>query len=137
MPLQDQISHAASVAKWKVDQQSRILKTQNKLREIENQISAQKWSLAEKTYQLFSTSGIKEMELVEHCQQIQLLYQTLDEMKVVLDSIRAESLPSQSVVDSSHHQVNPITNLICPTCHTPVPVRFCPNCGAEGIANKQ
>lgn len=133
MPLQDQISHAAAVAKWKVDQQSRILKAQNKIRETENQISARKWALAEKTYQLFCASGINEEELTEQCQQIQMLYKNIDEMQLILESIRSESLPAQVHPSTHPAQTDTGAHIVCPKCHTPVPVRFCPNCGSEGI----
>lgn len=130
MPLQEKLSHAANLARWKVDQQSRIMKIQNDIRETERQINSHKWVLAETAYRIFKETGLGEEGINAVCIRIQDLIKTLDQEKENLELVKSEPPPSAIGTPAAFSSSQ--GNLICPNCGTPVPVRFCPNCGTEG-----
>ena len=75
MPFQDKLAHAAAVAKWKADQQMRLLKSQNRVGEIEGQIRNQKASLADKALNLYAQGQLLEDDLKQVCDTIALLHE--------------------------------------------------------------
>jgi len=138
MPLQDSISRAANTAKWKADQQIRLLKSQSQARDLEEKIKAQKAKLADAALTLFAQQGLSEDELKQICSAIAQLHENIQQQRDLQEAIKNELPPDQ--VYSSHY---PPTNmptetpksgqLVCPKCGKVVPIRFCPDHGVEGI----
>lgn len=144
MGFLDQLNHSAEVTKWKADQQIRLAKASNQIREIENLIKAQKVTLANATFSLFSQGKITENELTEICQTISIFYAKIAEQQHLQEEIRNERPPQKpenpvypkpepSPVVFSTPEPTP-SGLVCPICNKSLVGRFCPIHGVEGIA---
>lgn len=139
MSLFDRASHAANVTKWKADQQMRILKAQNQIRELENQIRFQKANLADATLTLYIQEKLTDTELQQICQlidginnQVQTLYQEIELTK----QEQPPQLPNFSATipnGSSNITSQTGSGLVCPICGQDLVGRFCPVHGQEGI----
>lgn len=121
MPFQDFISHTAAVAKWKADQQIRILKSQNRISEIENQIKVEKSNLADKTLALYAQEKLAEDELRKICANVAALHEQIKEQQKLQESARGEMPPEQATYTASYPPIEPIAPEIivklCPTCN--------------------
>jgi hypothetical protein len=144
MPLQDRIAHATAVAKWKADQQLRLLKSQNRISDVEGQIKAQKADLAEKTLALYAQEQLMEDELKRICADIAVLYEQIKEQQSLQEAIRRERSPEQQVsqptyppVPNSESQAGSPSGLVCPQCGRSLVGRFCPDHGVEGVEPPQ
>jgi ribosomal protein L37AE/L43A len=143
MPIQDYLSHAAAVAKWKADQQVRLLKSQNLIREIESQIRAQKALLADKTLNLYEQKKITEEELINICFAIAQLHEQIKEQQNLQETIKQEHAPELTTYSSSYPSsvsavsTETLSGLVCPKCNRPLVGRFCPEHGVEGIPMTQ
>lgn len=139
MPLQDRFAHAAAVAKWKADQQVRLLKSQNLIREIESQIRSQKALLADEALRLYGLNKITEEELIKTCAAIAQLHDQIKEQQNLQEMIKREQAPELSVYSSSYPpsanvaSMETLSGLVCPTCGRSLVGRFCPVHGVEGI----
>jgi len=125
MPFQDKLAHAAAVAKWKADQQMRILKSQSRVGEIEGQIRNQKATLADKTLALYAQGQIKEQHSLQ-------------------EAARSEGPPEQQVYSATYPPVQPVqlqpqsmSGLVCPQCNRSLVGSFCPEHGVEGVMPSQ
>lgn len=128
--IQDRLTHASEVTKWKVDQQSRILKAQNKITDFERQIGKQKAFLANRVYDLFAENKIKNPEVTPICDEIAQLFKAIEDTKIELENIRNEQPPE---LQESHNIKNIHSGLVCPVCGKELSGKFCPNDGAEGV----
>jgi hypothetical protein len=135
--MQEKIAHAATVAKWKVDQQLRINSSQVKEKTIEGQIGGAKVRLSEEAYTLFTQNNLSEASLIEICQQIEGFYASLKAQQAETEAIKREFPPAlpQEPVNAGGYPAPAASSsgLICPICKKPVPVRFCPEHGVEGV----
>ena len=144
MPFQDKIAHAAAVAKWKADQQVRLIRSQSKIGEIENQIRTQKAALADQALTLYKQEQLTEEDLIKICEAIAALHEQIKEQQALQEATRNErppeqqaysaSLPSQPVEEIKPEQMS---GLICPQCNRPLVGRFCPEHGVEGVEPPQ
>jgi hypothetical protein len=145
--IMDKMSHATAVAKWKADQQVRILRAQNSLRDLENQARVQKASLGEATFSLYASNGLTEGELINLCQQISQIYSQIQSTHQNIEAIKQEQAPvDTSLYSSAFPPVAsptmrqgldpaspPLSGLVCPECGMALVGRFCPVHGKEGI----
>jgi DNA repair exonuclease SbcCD ATPase subunit len=141
---QEGLSRAAAVAKWKADQQRRLLNSQNQVRELEGQTKTLKARLADATLTLYTQERLGEDELKEICAAIAQLHEQIEEQKKLQEAIKNEQPPEQTysaTYPPSPPAQQPATvasgQLICPKCGKPVPVRFCPEHGVEGVPSQQ
>lgn len=140
MPFQDKIAHAAAVAKWRADQQMRLLKSQNRVGEIEVQIRNQKAALADKALILYEQSQLMEDDLKRICEKVASLHEQIKEQHSLQEAIRNERPPEQQVYTSTYPPIQSVemqsesmSGLVCPQCERALVGRFCPEHGVEGV----
>lgn len=140
MPLQDKIAHAAAVAKWKADQQMRLIKSQSRVGEIEGQIRTQKAALADKTLALYAQQQLAEDDLKQICASVAALHDQIREQQNLQEAIRNERPPEQQVYSANYPPAQPaeaqavtLSGLVCPQCGRALVGRFCPEHGVEGV----
>src|SRR5512147_1324452 len=131
MPFQDKIAHAAAVAKWKADQQVRLIRGQSRISEIESQIRTQKATLADKTLAIYRQGQLTEEDLLKICDSIAALHEQVKEQQSLQESIRNERPPEQQAYSASYMPSQPaelpaeqMSGLVCPQCHRPLVGRF-------------
>ena len=144
MPFQDKIAHAAAVAKWKADQQMRLLRSQSRVGEIEGQIRNQKAALADKALNLYGQEQLIEDDLKQICDMIASLHEQIKEQHSLQETVRSEHPPEQQVysatyppAQSSELQTESMSGLLCPQCNRQLVGHFCPEHGVEGIMPSQ
>jgi len=96
MPIQDSLSRAATVARWKAEQQMRLLQCQNRIRELEAQIRGHKARLAETALTLYTQQRLSDDELREICATIAQLHEQIREQQRLYAAIRNEQPPDQT-----------------------------------------
>ncbi|HHY88566.1 MAG TPA: hypothetical protein GYA06_06595 [Chloroflexi bacterium] len=154
MSLKNRFSHAASVTKWKADQQMRILKTQGRINELEAQIKAQKAVLADAALAAYAQGNLAVPELLQICGVIEQIYAQVQVTQQELEAIRQEQPPAlepfSADVPTSQPGYGPApaytpppagytpapttpSGLICPACGQPLTGKFCPVHGLAGI----
>lgn len=136
--LKDKVSHAAIVTKWKVDQQFRINTSQTKEKQLSGDIYQNKLALAEEVLKLFKSNDQFDPAINTICENIDQLQKDLIAQKELTTAIRAETAPLMFTDESAPmstpvHENEQTSGLVCPNCGMPVPVRFCPDCGQEGV----
>lgn len=144
MPFQDKLAHAAAVAKWKADQQMRLIKSQSRVGEIEGQIRNQKAALADKALTLYAQAQLLEEDLKQICDTIASLHEQIKEQHSLQEAIRSERPPEQQVysatyppAQSAELQPESMSGLVCPQCGRALVGRFCPEHGVEGVMPSQ
>jgi RNA polymerase subunit RPABC4/transcription elongation factor Spt4 len=135
MSFQDRISHAAAVTKWKVDQQSRILKIQGQIRELENRIRVQKANLAEKALELYEQKNLHDQDLILICDEIANIHQEIRGKRNEEDTTKQERPPDMVYSSNlpSDVPIGELSGLVCPQCGRTLMGRFCPEHGVEGV----
>jgi len=134
MPILDQVSHSAAVAKWKINQQKQIFQTQNEINDLNNKINTQKLILGEQAYRLFVEGSISNDPLFPICERIMELDKQKKNCEQELDFIKSQAPPPQvTPVYSSNYDSPPVGKLVCPKCGGIVETCFCTNCGVEGV----
>jgi hypothetical protein len=138
MPIQESLSRAAKIARWKADQQMRLLKSQNQIRELEGQIKTQKARLADTALTLYTQQRLSEEELKEICAAIAQLHEQIRQQQTLQEATKNEQPPdrtySSTFPPSAEQSVTPKSGqLVCPKCGRIVPIRFCPEHGVEGV----
>jgi len=128
--LQEKLTHAKDVATWKVDQQSRILKTQNKISDYERQINKQKMLLAESVCDLWEKGEITNPSLVPIMDELLQTQAALLNTHLELENIKNEQAPE---LIESFDLDEVFSGLVCPTCGKKLKGKFCPDHGVEGI----
>jgi hypothetical protein len=135
--FQDKVKHAANVTKWKLDQQIRINGSQVKEKQFVNDIYQRKMNLADEIYKLFKANSIINDDIQEICIKIQQLENDLKNQQKETENIKAEAPPSLLPITVTSNNTDVVlSGLICPKCKKNIPVRFCPDCGLEGVAIK-
>ena len=145
--IMDKMSYATAVAKWKADQQVRIYRSQNSIRDLENQMRAQKATLAEATLSLYANHALTEEGLVSLCEQIYQIHAQIQDFNRAVEAIKQEQPPVDPALYSSAYPsaINPsegqtanlsetvLSGLVCPECGMALIGRYCPVHGKEGI----
>lgn len=143
MSIQERLTHAAAVAKWKADQQSRLFKTQGLVREIEIKIKTQKALLADTALRLYKQEQLAEDELNQICASIASFHEQKEELRESQRNIQNENPPELSKYSSDYPSsqdvqliVEDTLGLICPQCQRKLVGQFCPEHGIEGVHNE-
>lgn len=145
--IADKVNYASAVAKWKADQQVRIFRSQNTIREMENQVRVQKASLAEATLAQYANHALTEEGLVNLCEQIYQILGQIQYTNQAIEAIKQEQPPADPALYSSAYPspmnqpfeqaVNtsdlPLSGLVCPDCGMALVGRFCQVHGKEGV----
>jgi hypothetical protein len=145
--IKDKMNHAATVTKWKVDQQVRIVRGQNSLHDLENQVRAQKATLAEATLALYAQHPLAEGQLNTLCEQISQTHAQIQNTMQAIEAIKQELPPADPALYSAAYPTAmntsmqqpvytseiPLSGLICPECGMALVGRFCQIHGKEGI----
>jgi hypothetical protein len=93
MSFQKKLSHAAAVAKWKAEQEARLLVSQNQVREVEKQISSQKVVLAEAALTLLAQDQVQDEGFKKLYATILGLQQKVKEQQALQETIKQEQPP--------------------------------------------
>ena len=138
MPIQESLSYAAAAATWNADQKMRLLKGQSRIQELEGQIKTQKAHLADAALTLYAQQRLSEDELIEICAAIAQLHEQIRQLQTLQEATKLESPTDQtdsSAIPSSAGRpvISQSVQWVCPKCRRPVPVRFCPEHGVEGV----
>jgi hypothetical protein len=107
MSFKEQVAHTTAVAKWKADQQFRLFKIQNQIRDIENQIKPQKALLADTALNLYNQHRLIEAELMQICNTISQLDEQIKEQQNIQEMIKGEHAPEFIAYSSSVPPSNP------------------------------
>jgi hypothetical protein len=143
MSFMNKLGSAASMAKWKADQQMRIVRTQNNIHDLENQVKAQKNSLAEAVLGLYAQGNLSEESLKTVCAAIGQLNGQIASVTESLHQIQAEQAPSENqaalvaapmpMAANVAPAAAPSAVLVCPQCGQVLKGKFCPEHGVEGV----
>ena len=152
MPKKSNLNQISHLAKWKFNQQKQIIQLKSKVNNIKGQIGIQKSALAEETYRLFTKDEITEEKLISICKEIQNNYLQLELKQKEIEFVQSQVAPileeqsqdkkgdpinkNKNYEEALSNQPESSNKLICPKCHQPIPIRFCPNCGLEGVISK-
>lgn len=154
--LSDRLSQAANTASWKVDQQIRLNGAQTRARGLEDQIQMEKLRLADLVLSLAAQNNLS-METVKDAlaavyylgDQLNAVYREIEAIKAETPPVTAPRVPTPPPgyvpqgyppPPPAYAPPAPMTpapaqagNLVCPKCGAPVAVRFCEQCGTEGV----
>ena len=136
MSIQENLSRATAIAKWKADQQMRLLKNQNQVRDLEGQMKTQKARLADAAWALYAEQRLSEDELKEICAAMVQLQEQIHQQQVLQEAIKNEQLPDQTYsatpVSSTQASVG-VTHNLCPNCRNSIELQWkvCPRCGTQ------
>ncbi len=156
MGFMDKLGSAANTAKWKADQQMRIMKVQNSIRDVEKQVGAQKAALADCAFDLYNQGQLADERLGAICVQIIQLNAQIAGLNENLHQIQSEQPPSdnQAAVTppapayvpapaapayTPPAPVQPVQAapqqavLVCPECGQVLKGKFCPEHGVAGV----
>ncbi|WP_423223586.1 hypothetical protein [Candidatus Amarolinea aalborgensis] len=136
MSIQENLSRATAVAKWKADQQMRLLKNQNQIRDLEGQLKTQKARLADTAWTLYAQQLLSEDELKEICAVMVQLQEQIHQQQVLQEAIKNEQLPDQTNSATPAPSTQPgvgVTQNLCPNCRNSIELQWkvCPRCGAQ------
>ena len=95
MGFMDKLGSAANTAKWKADQQMRIMKVQNSIRDVEKQVNAQKAALADSAMDLYTQGALADERLGAICVQIAQLNAQIAGLNENLHQVQSEQPPSE------------------------------------------
>ena len=137
--LQKKLNHTAMLAKWKLDQQIRLNNSQTLEKQIQDQLGSLKIELANAAYNLFKENKISDEVLNQICEKLVDAEKNLQDQMQQTRLIKNEQPPAfEMVAEGQKHQLADTTSiatgLICPKCHKPIPVKYCPDCGVEGVS---
>ncbi len=90
----DKIGSAAALAKWKADQQMRVMRVQNSIHDLEKQVNAQNASLANTALALYAQGALSDEPLRHICATIADLTEQVRQSTENLHQIQAEQPPS-------------------------------------------
>ncbi len=140
MPLKDDVFSLRDKAKWKADQQVRLLNLRRSISQQEDSIKVKKARLADAAVKLFYDNQLTDEPLKAICQQIQETFNEIDNLKAQEEAARNEKPPENLSVysssgPSSYSEVPPGTvgALVCPVCGRELRGRFCPEHGVAGV----
>jgi hypothetical protein len=137
MPFQNRITHAATVAKWKVDQQTRIFNIQNQIHDLENKIRAKKAELADQALVLYQNNQISEEPLKMICLAIDETHRQIEAKHIEEEHVKHEQAPEMEQYSTKYPPQTTVTGeksgLVCPQCGRELLGKFCPIHGVEGV----
>jgi hypothetical protein len=143
MPLKDDVFSLRDKAKWKADQQVRLLNLHRSISQQEDNIKIQKARLADATLKLFYDNQLTEEPLIALCQKIQATFDEIDNLKAQEEAARNEKPPENLSVYSSRVpnsytgepglSATEAGTLVCPVCGGELRGRFCPVHGVAGV----
>jgi hypothetical protein len=162
MGFMDKLGSAANAAKWKADQQMRVMRVQNSIHDMEKQIITQKSALADAALELHTQGALTDERLGTICAAIGQLEMQLSGLNANLHQIQSEQPPSESQpaaapapaaapiplspVASPAAGTAPLTPLspvasaapepaalVCPECGQVLKGKFCPEHGVAGV----
>ncbi|HVN53557.1 MAG TPA: hypothetical protein VMT46_04440 [Anaerolineaceae bacterium] len=157
----DKLGSAAALAKWKADQQVRVMRVQNQIHDLEKQVNAQNASLASTVMGLYSQGTLVDSSLREICAGIERLNEQVRQLNENLRQIQAEQPPSDQPAQPQAPASSPApapsaappvsfptpmattwppsatapqaTVLVCPQCGQVLQGKFCPEHGLPGV----
>ena len=128
------------LAKWKLDQQIRLNNSQTQEKQLQGQLGISKMELANQAFQLFKDKKLSDEALNLICQKLVIIEENLQDQMEKTKLIKDEKPPaSEMVIEGQKQQLSDSaspTGLICPKCRKSIPVKYCPDCGQEGIPIK-
>ena len=130
MDIQEKVSHAVAVTKWKVDNEMRQNDVRKKLNATKQTAYQKKNQLANLAYALYKQGEIENEKIKEKCAEIQELEALVNQHEKDIAEIKNESSPAP-VIKANPFMLEGSTDTICPSCNAIVPARFCPNCGMD------
>ena len=135
MSLSDKIARFSAGARWRADQQVRLIQKQNEIRVVENTIRQKKSELAEETLKLFFDKELIKTELINICDQIYELKIEVKEKNSTLEDIKNEIQPgyTNEVIGYSSISANDNPGNVCPICHQSLTRSHCPEHGVKGV----
>ena len=89
----DKVGSAAATAKWKADQQMRILKVQNSIKDLESKVKAKTADLGAAALELYKQGNLPVESLQEICANIGQLNDQIAQSTENLHQIQAEKQP--------------------------------------------
>jgi predicted RNA-binding Zn-ribbon protein involved in translation (DUF1610 family) len=126
----DKVGNAANVAKWKADQQVRIIKKQGEIRDVESRLYTQKSQIAETVFWLYKNNQIENDQVKQLCEIAVQLQSQIEQMKNEIEMIKQEIPPVTAQV--AEPAVS-FSGLVCPVCGEKLVGNFCPVHGVEGV----
>ncbi len=158
MSFMDKLGSAAALAKWKAEQQVRIVRAQNAVHDLENQVKTQKASLADSVLDLYAQGVLTDPGLQQACAAITQLNVQVAQANEAVRQIQAEQPPSDNPAPAPAPSPTPApayapppapvqtftspaptpvadtpAQLVCPECGQVLKGRFCPEHGREGV----
>ncbi len=138
--LQEKLNHTAMLAKWKLDQQIRLNNSQTQEKQLQGQLGSLKMELANQAFQLFKDKKLSDEVLNQICQKLVSIEENLQDQIEKTKLIKDEKPPAfEMVIEGQKQQLSDVSSpagLICPKCKKPIPVKYCPDCGQEGVPSK-
>jgi len=141
MPIKDDMNNLADKAKWKANQQMRLINLHNNITQHEGNIKVQKAHLADAAVKLFYDNQLNDETLRSMCSQIQATFNEIDNLKAQEIAVRNEK-PPENV--SNYSAGNPVavevagttSGLVCPKDGRELRGKFCPEHGIPGVERK-
>jgi hypothetical protein len=163
MGFMDKLGSAANTAKWKADQQMRLMRVQNNVHDLEKQVNGQKATLADAVLELYAQGALADERLTGICAAIGQLDTQIAGLNENLHQIQAEQPPSENQPAAAvpapapytppapapvqaAEAVVPLTpvaaapaaptapvELVCPECGQVLKGKFCPEHGVAGV----
>ncbi len=160
MGFMDKLGSAANTAKWKADQQMRLMRVQNSIHDLEKQVNAQKASLADAVLEIYAQGTLADERLKGICSAISQLDTQIAGLNENLHQIQAEQPPSEGQPAAVAPAPAPYTppapapvqpaadavplapvaaapaaqvELVCPECGQVLKGKFCPEHGVAGV----
>lgn len=133
MGIVDKMGNAANIAKWKADQQVRILKKQGEIRDIEAKVYTQKAAISELVLFLFSKNQIENEDLKTLCNAVTQLQKQIQAARQEIEFMKQEQPPVQIQTPLSQVGAPATSGLVCPVCGMALVGKFCPVHGVEGV----
>ena len=130
MDIQEKVSHALALTKWKVDNEMRQNEVRKNIRTTKQITSQKKVQLANLAYALYKQGEIENEKVKEKCAEIEELEALANQQEKDIAVIQGENSPAP-VIRESNFMLDDSTDTICPSCNAVVPARFCPNCGMD------
>jgi hypothetical protein len=127
MGFMDKLGSAANAAKWKADQQMRVMRVQNSIHDLEKQVNTHKAALADTALELYTQDALTEERLGTICAAIRQLETQLGGLNDTLHQIQSEQPPSEGqAAPAPAVAPAPIAAVPAPVVFVPTPVAASP-----------
>lgn len=127
----DKIKSGVDKAAFEAERLQRVNQAQGALSKLKGELTTQVSAIGARVVDLYDGGALTQPELLELCQQVDVLRQQVAEQQEEVERIRQEKAP-ETVAAAPVPTAAPVGQS-CPSCHTQVAagVKFCPNCGAK------